>query len=201
MVSPFPVSQAGNKLVTFGPFFTFDFQRSTKPCAFCLKTLLAPTAAFPRSIPGMAFCFPFLPGSSECQLLVPRAYGENVPAQLLANSTLLLFPLLKFSSSYWTKNQIHFLQTAQPHHAVLTHPAAGPSSLEFPVRAPSVSCAAPAHSQTSVRVLLHSHRRHSPELPPFLSSFSSGFHWFLLVSFLLAFKFALLGVTLEVSWM
>ena len=47
----------------------------------------------------LATCFPFLPGSSECQLLIPHAEGQNVPPQLLINSPFLLFHVLIFSST------------------------------------------------------------------------------------------------------
>ena len=52
---------------------------SPKPHAFCLKILPAPTASHFPFMQGMAAYSPFLPGSSECQLLIPRAEGQSVP--------------------------------------------------------------------------------------------------------------------------
>lgn len=145
-------------------------------------------------MPGMASCFPLLPWSPECQFLTLPADGENESlVRLLVNSThffLLLF-LLYFSSSSWTKNQICTLKTPQPDHAI--HPAPGPSSLVFPGQGSLLWCF--FHPPPTSRSCLTPVQGCSPELP---------LHWTSVISvsalFLLAFKFALLCITSEVSW-
>lgn len=80
----FPSIPSGNQLVIFGPSSPslLTFYPSAKPQAPCIlpkKNLPAPTAPHFPFMRGMAAYFPFLPGSPECQLLIPRAEGQSVP--------------------------------------------------------------------------------------------------------------------------
>lgn len=131
----FPVSQAGNELVTF------DVRWSSKPRTFRYRLSWHPLLPFAFSCQEWPPAPRFPTGLFAWQFLIPRIHGNNAPHTVTGQQHTLSLPSIPLPQFILKQAKIRIVKTPQPHHACAKHPIPGPGGWCSRARAPSVSCA------------------------------------------------------------